>query len=217
MKTRIFCLHVLSLIATASAAQPGPTPEWRKLIETGELAEARQDYDLALYYYLKSAKLGTPAAMNAAAWVYLKYKNDPERAFLWCTAASHFGHAIDFGCLMTTKKRLTPQQQENLGHLATQCIATQYKSCDRLDASQGGKIKAYHDTKCVVADPTGTILNLRSAPNGKVISTAENGLSVVIVDTAKDARGQDWSYLKSDEGQMNLGWAFKAFLRCGAR
>ncbi len=61
--------------------------------------------------------------------------------------------------------------------------------------------------RCVVTDPTGTPLNIRATPNGKIIGTLRNGASVTIRDTAYDSRGRPWVYIGS-------GWVFREFVTC---
>ncbi len=61
--------------------------------------------------------------------------------------------------------------------------------------------------KCVVTDPTGTPLNIRATPNGKIIGTLRNGASVAILDTAYDSRGRPWAYI-------GTGWVFREFVTC---
>lgn len=39
--------------------------------------------------------------------------------------------------------------------------------------------------RCKVTDPTGTPLNVRQSPNGKIIGTLANGTFVIIVDSKK--------------------------------
>lgn len=43
---------------------------------------------------------------------------------------------------------------------------------------------------CQVTDPTGTPLNVRATPNGKVIKTLKNGRKVFIIKTAYDEQGR---------------------------
>jgi hypothetical protein len=207
---------ILFLIMAAIAPEISLAQEWHQLIQKGRLAAGRHDYDAALQYYLTAAKNGTPAAMNAAGYIYLDHKNDPARAFFWCTAASRFEHAIDFGCLMAAKERLTPQQVSEVQKLADQCVASRYKSCDQLGAKQSAPATTIQSKNCIVADPTGTPLNLRTSPNGKVISTIRNGSPVTIIDDAADSQGRAWSYIRSDVSRANLGWVIKSFLGCGA-
>jgi hypothetical protein len=66
---------------------------------------------------------------------------------------------------------------------------------------------------CVVADPTPTPLNVRSAPNGRVVGTLSNGQSVHIVDRTVDAEGRDWVYV-GYSARDPIGWVFRDFVVC---
>jgi hypothetical protein len=51
------------------------------------------------------------------------------------------------------------------------------------------------NTLCVVADPTGTPLNIRSLPNGPhIVGKIRNGVNVVVIDTASGSY-VDWAYI----------------------
>ncbi|MGO9173192.1 MAG: SH3 domain-containing protein [Rhodomicrobium sp.] len=60
---------------------------------------------------------------------------------------------------------------------------------------------------CVVTDPTGTPLNIRTAPNGEIIGTLRNGAAVTIQSTAYDSRGRLWA-------NIGIGWVFREFISC---
>jgi len=60
---------------------------------------------------------------------------------------------------------------------------------------------------CIVTDPTGTPLNIRSAPNGEIIGTLRNGASVTIRATSYDGQGRLWAYI-------GAGWVFREFISC---
>lgn len=64
---------------------------------------------------------------------------------------------------------------------------------------------------CVVADPTGTPLNVRSAPQGPVLSTLRNGTAVVVVDE-RVLGGKRWAKVAAD-GEAR-GWVFASYLDC---
>ncbi|WP_275787316.1 SH3 domain-containing protein [Pararhizobium gei] len=64
---------------------------------------------------------------------------------------------------------------------------------------------------CVVADPTGTPLNVRIEPNGQILSRLDNGRAVVVL-AEKRVGGKGWAQVAS-EGDV-LGWVFAAFLDC---
>jgi hypothetical protein len=66
---------------------------------------------------------------------------------------------------------------------------------------------------CVVNDPTGTPLNVRTEPDGAILGALYNGVRVQITDTAYDGSGKRWAYVVPlDSGKR--GWVFRAFLAC---
>lgn len=69
------------------------------------------------------------------------------------------------------------------------------------------------EDRCRVMDPTGTPLNVRLAPNGRIVGTLNNGLLVAVVDTRDDASGRPWAFVVSPDGQP-LGWVFREFIAC---
>jgi Bacterial SH3 domain len=65
---------------------------------------------------------------------------------------------------------------------------------------------------CVVADPTGTPLNIRTSPNGKIVGKIANGERVRISEqTTED--GKQWAYI-SNTASRPMGWVFRKFLSC---
>ena len=64
---------------------------------------------------------------------------------------------------------------------------------------------------CVVDDPTGTLLNVRSSPNGAIVTTLGNGTQVEVVDEMKIGT-KHWLFV-SRNGQR-LGWIFGAYVVC---
>ena len=67
--------------------------------------------------------------------------------------------------------------------------------------------------ECVVADPTGTPLNVRERPNGRIIGALFNGVVVYVRDLTVDAGGQRWAYVVPlKEGKS--GWVFRPYLDC---
>ena len=76
---------------------------------------------------------------------------------------------------------------------------------------------ALADDKCIVTDPSGTPLNVRSAPGGKTILTSlPNGVTVLISDYGKDAKGNDWAHIASLNGDPKAkgGWVRKDLVSC---
>jgi len=68
--------------------------------------------------------------------------------------------------------------------------------------------------RCKVMDPTGTPLNLRAAPDGKIVGTLSNGALVSVVKEASGADGKPWAYVARYEDDVALGWAFREFIAC---
>lgn len=66
---------------------------------------------------------------------------------------------------------------------------------------------------CVVEDPTGTPLNVRSTPNGPIRGALHNGALVEVLDTTSDTLGASWAYIVPREGGKR-GWVYESYLRC---
>lgn len=64
---------------------------------------------------------------------------------------------------------------------------------------------------CLVDDPTGTPLNVRAEPNGAILTTLQNGMSVTVLEERK-LGAKRW-LLVSLEGRQ-LGWIFGAYVVC---
>jgi hypothetical protein len=69
-------------------------------------------------------------------------------------------------------------------------------------------------SRCRVMDPTGTPLNVRTAPSGAVVGTLENGLLVSITDQSVDPKGKAWAFITRNSDGATLGWVFREFLAC---
>ncbi|MBA2400338.1 MAG: SH3 domain-containing protein [Bradyrhizobium sp.] len=65
---------------------------------------------------------------------------------------------------------------------------------------------------CVVADPTGTPLNIRTSPNGKIVGKVANGERIRISDQTTE-NGKEWAYI-SNAASRPMGWVFRKFLAC---
>jgi hypothetical protein len=61
--------------------------------------------------------------------------------------------------------------------------------------------------ECVVTDPTGTPLNIRNAPNGRIVGTLRNGTPVEIQDVTYAPDGRPWAYI-------GIGWVYREFVTC---
>jgi len=73
---------------------------------------------------------------------------------------------------------------------------------------------ALAQSRCRVMDPTGTPLNVRTAPNGPIVGALPNGLLVSVVDRAVDANGKPWVYVSGYDDKATLGWVFREFIAC---
>jgi hypothetical protein len=69
-------------------------------------------------------------------------------------------------------------------------------------------------SRCRILDPTGTPLNVRTAPNGQVIGTVPNGMLVSVIDQRDDNRGRSWVYVAAHDSGRPIGWVFREFIAC---
>lgn len=65
---------------------------------------------------------------------------------------------------------------------------------------------------CTIVDPTGTPLNVRSSPSGKVLSNLRNGSKVEVIDHV-DRKGKRWARVSKFQ-EATYGWVFEAYLKC---
>jgi hypothetical protein len=72
---------------------------------------------------------------------------------------------------------------------------------------------------CRVTDPTGTPLNVRDRPNGRIVNTLRNGREVKIHETTYDGQGRPWVLLGGYyEGVYRTwGWVIREFVSCYGR
>lgn len=77
---------------------------------------------------------------------------------------------------------------------------------DKVNASQ----------VCQTTDPTGTPLNVRNSPNGKVINSLKNGRNVDILEISDDDRGRPWAKVGGyHNGNYRVwGWVIREFVSC---
>jgi Bacterial SH3 domain len=77
----------------------------------------------------------------------------------------------------------------------------------------GGATAALALDRCIVADPSGTPLNVRTSPKGCIIGTLDNGDEVAILDRSS-VSGEAWAYVGQDNGRVPLGWVYRNYLDC---
>ena len=80
----------------------------------------------------------------------------------------------------------------------------------RLELPSGRSEQARNS--CVVTDPTGTPLNIRTSPNGKIVGKIANGERIRMSDQTTES-GKEWAYI-SNAASRPLGWVFRKFLAC---
>ena len=77
----------------------------------------------------------------------------------------------------------------------------------------GSGTNALAQGRCLVADPTGTPLNVRTEPNGSIIDTLTNGVLVEIIRSGS-SHGKAWAYVGRGDGKLPVGWVFREYLNC---
>jgi hypothetical protein len=87
--------------------------------------------------------------------------------------------------------------------------------CLLLALCSAGATDAIAQSHCVVMDPTGTPLNVRTAPNSHIVGTLKNGDQVTVLDRTSDRRGKTWVYVGNYEDNKPIGWVFREFVVCG--
>ncbi len=72
---------------------------------------------------------------------------------------------------------------------------------------------------CQVTDPTGTPLNVRAEPNGRIINALRNGREVYIDEIAYDRKGRPWAKVSGyyNSRYRVWGWVFREFISCYKR
>jgi hypothetical protein len=77
-------------------------------------------------------------------------------------------------------------------------------------------LSAKAETVCKVTDPTGTPLNVRDTPNGRVINTLKNGREVSINQISYDSKGRPWAKVGGYyNGEYRVwGWVLREFISC---
>lgn len=66
---------------------------------------------------------------------------------------------------------------------------------------------------CTVADPTGTPLNVREEPNGRILGTWDNGVRVRPYEE-KRHNGKLWYAVERMADDNAIGWVFDPYLKC---
>ena len=69
---------------------------------------------------------------------------------------------------------------------------------------------------CRVTDPTGTPLNARLQPNGKVVNRLKNGRTVYAQSISTDDEGKPWALvaIKNQGKYKIMGYVLREFITC---
>jgi hypothetical protein len=70
------------------------------------------------------------------------------------------------------------------------------------------------ETKCRVMDPTGSPLNVRTSPHGRIIGNLPNDMLVAVVDRTVDRTGKPWVYISKFSDGKPIGWVYRKFISC---
>lgn len=71
-----------------------------------------------------------------------------------------------------------------------------------------------HAETCKVTDPTGTPLNARATPNGKIIGKVSNGKVIYTSEYDYDNKGRPWAMVFDAKNDRYIGWVFREFISC---
>ena len=74
-------------------------------------------------------------------------------------------------------------------------------------------VAARADRLCVVADPSGTPLNVRSGPHGRILGALHNGAAVRLLDSTRDETGRPWAFVAPRHGGRS-GWVYRGYIEC---
>ena len=69
---------------------------------------------------------------------------------------------------------------------------------------------------CIVADPTGTPLNIRLTPNGKIVATARKGTRIQVFEGEEkyDDQKRAWYFVALPTSSAPDGYALAAYINC---
>ncbi|MCB1540618.1 MAG: peptide-binding protein [Rhodoblastus sp.] len=76
-----------------------------------------------------------------------------------------------------------------------------------------GPVAAVADERCFVADPTGTPLNVRDRPYGRILGALANGAAVRKMESTTDRDGRVWSFV-APLGPGRSGWVYREYISC---
>lgn len=80
--------------------------------------------------------------------------------------------------------------------------------------SSPATVEAQRTGRCIVSDPTGSPLNVRSTPQGSIVTSLPNGLFVQVLQASRDHKGQPWAFIGTWPDARPIGWVFREFISC---
>lgn len=72
---------------------------------------------------------------------------------------------------------------------------------------------AHGQSTCRVLDPTGTPLNVRTSPSGRIVGALRHGMIVTVLDRSTDRQGRSWVYV-GREDSTPVGWVYDNYIDC---
>ena len=68
--------------------------------------------------------------------------------------------------------------------------------------------------RCMVIDDSGTPLNVRATPNGRILGGLLYGHSVEVVEVSLSRNGRYWSRINANNPIYRSGWVLSALIDC---
>jgi hypothetical protein len=79
-------------------------------------------------------------------------------------------------------------------------------------AALAASLSAASADSCMISDPTGTPLNVRESPNGRIVGTLRNGSFVTMRDVV-EVRGKRWAELTSNRSGGTV-YVLREYISC---
>ena len=179
---------------------------------------AMGNVDGAIKIYHDLIAQGVFRVSDSLSHLYNDEKKDYAKAGLWCYVAVETKSSENFRCEnLSFTNKLGERELKNIRRLAIQCIATDYKHCDQISSGFEKELDTYYSKYCTVADPKDKTFNIREQPNGKIITSYDNGENIIRKETALDKSGRKWVLISDDFYGFTIGWVLGDFVKCNTR
>ena len=179
---------------------------------------AMGNVDGAIKIYHDLIAQGVFRVSDSLSHLYNDEKKDYVKAGLWCYVAVETKSSENFRCEnLSFTNKLGECELKNIRRLAIQCIATDYKHCDQISSGFEKELDTYYSKYCTVADPKDKTFNIREQPNGKIITSYDNGENIIRKETALDKSGRKWVLISDDFYGFTIGWVLGDFVKCNTR